>query len=194
MIEVVTFTSTLTHTGEHGVTAVLHRDVTDQLHHVYGLADTGTTEQTDLTALGERANQVDNLDAGFQQLVAASLLCIGRSSAVDGPALFFADRAGFVDGVTQDVHDATQSLLTDRYGDTGAGVDDVQATLEAFGRTHGDGTDNAVAQLLLDFQGGLGALNFQRVIDVRYHIARKFHVDNGADDLNDTSATHVWFL
>ncbi len=104
---------------------MLHRDVTDQLHHVYGLAYTGTTEQTDLTALGERADQVDNLDAGFQQLVAASLFGIGRRSAVDGPALFFADRAGFVDGVTQDVHDATQGLLADRYGDTGAGVDDV---------------------------------------------------------------------
>src|SRR5690606_39637949 len=126
-----------------------------------------------------QANQADNLDAGFQQLVAASLLSIGRSSAVDGPALFFADRAGVVDGVTQDVHDATQSLLTDRYGDTGAGVDDVQATLEAFGRTHGDGTVNTVAQLQLDLQGGLGASNFQRVIDVMYHIARTFHVTNG---------------
>src|SRR5690606_6595255 len=51
-----------------------------------------------------------------------------------------------------------------------------------------------VAQLLLDFQGGCRALYLQRVIDVRHLIARKFHVDDGADDLNDTSTTHVWFL
>ncbi len=113
---------------------------------------------------------------------------------MDAPLLFAGNRTGFVDGLAQDVHDAAQGAGTNRYLDGSAGVVDVEATLEAFGRTHGDGTDNAVAQLLLDFQGGLGALNFQRVIDVRYLIARKFHVDDGADDLNDTSATHVWFL
>ena len=194
MIEVVTFTSPLTHTGEHGVTAVLHRDVTDQFHHVYGLADTGATEQTDLTALGERADQIDYLDAGFQQLVAASLLGIARRRAVNAPALFFADGTGFVDRVAQHVHDPAQRGSAYRYGDGGAGVADVQTALEAFGRTHGNGTDDAVAQLLLDFQGGFSASHLQRVIDIRYQIARKFHVDNGADDLNDTSATHVWFL
>jgi hypothetical protein len=47
---------------------VLLGDVVDQLHHVDGLADAGATEQTDLAALGERADQVDNLDAGFEQI------------------------------------------------------------------------------------------------------------------------------
>ena len=42
-------------------------DVVDQFHHVDGLADAGAAEQTDLAALGERADQVDNLDAGFEQ-------------------------------------------------------------------------------------------------------------------------------
>src|SRR5690606_15084689 len=191
VVEVVTLTGTLAHTGKHGVTAVLDGDVADQLHHVHGLAHAGATEQADLAALGERADQVDHLDAGFQQLVAASLLSVGRSRTVDGPALFLADGTGFVDRVAQDVHDAAQGRLADRNGDAGAGVGDVQATLEAFGRTHGDGTNDAVAQLLLHFQGGFRAFNLQRVIDVRHLIARKFHVDNGADDLNDTSATHV---
>ncbi|MNF23365.1 hypothetical protein D3C84_39440 [compost metagenome] len=173
---------------------MFHGDVADQLHHVHGLADTGATEQTDLTALGERANQVHDLDAGFQQLVAAGLLRVGRGSAVDAPALFLADGAGFVDRVAEDVHDAAQGLLADRHGDAGTGVAHGQATLEAFGGTHGDGTNHAVAQLLLDFQGGLRAFDFQRVINARHLIAREFHVDNGADDLNDTSATHIWFL
>ncbi len=47
---------------------MLFRDVVDQFHHVYGFTNTGTTEQTNLTTLGKRANQVDNLDAGFQQV------------------------------------------------------------------------------------------------------------------------------
>src|SRR5690606_22042901 len=194
VVEVVPFTGTLAHTGEHGQTAVRLGDVVDQFRHVDGLTNTGTTEQTDFTALGKRADQVDDLDAGFQQLVAASLFGIARRRAVDAPQLVAGNRTGFVDGLAQDVHDAAQGADTDRNSNGGASVVHVQATLEAFGGTHGNGTDNAVVQLLLDFQGGFRANYFQRVINVRYLIARKFHVDNGADDLNDTSATHVWFL
>lgn len=38
---------------KHGITGVLDRDVTDQLHHVYGFTYARTAEQTDFTALGE---------------------------------------------------------------------------------------------------------------------------------------------
>src|SRR5690606_11866 len=74
VVEVVPFTGTLAHAGEHGQTAVRLGDVVDQFHHVHGLADTGTTEQAHLAALGERADQVDHLDAGFQPLIAAGLV------------------------------------------------------------------------------------------------------------------------
>ena len=190
VVEVVTLTSTLTHTCEHGITAVLDGDVTDQFHHVYGLADTGTTEQTDFTALGKRANQVDNLDASFQQVVAACLISERRRWTVNAPTLFGVDRTCFVDRVAEDVHDPPQGRFTDRYGDGCTGVDNVQTALQAFGGTHRNGTNYAVAQLLLNFQGSFRALYFQRVVDARYAVAWKFHVDHGADDLNDTSATH----
>src|SRR5574343_519384 len=68
VVEVVTFTGTLAHASKHGQAGVLLRDVVDQFHHVNGLADAGATEQADLAALCERANQVDNLDAGFEQV------------------------------------------------------------------------------------------------------------------------------
>ncbi|MCY1417664.1 hypothetical protein D9M71_332040 [compost metagenome] len=113
---------------------------------------------------------------------------------MDAPALFFADGTGFVDRVAQNVHDPAQGRLADRHGDGSTGAVHVQATLEAFGGTHRNGTNHAVAQLLLDFQGGFDALNLQGFVDFRHGIAREFHVDYGADDLNDTSATHVWFL
>src|SRR5690606_38795933 len=144
VVEVVTLTSTLTHTGEHGQTAVRLGDVVDQLHHVYGLADTGTTEQTNLAALGKRANQVDDLDAGFQQVVAARLISVARRRAVDAPLLVAGNRTSFVDRLAEDVHDAAQGAGTDRNLDGVAGVVDVQTALEAFGRTHRDGTNNAV--------------------------------------------------
>lgn len=113
---------------------------------------------------------------------------------MDAPALFFADGTGFVDRIAQYVHDPAQGRFTDRHGDGSTSAVHVQATLEAFGGTHRNGTNHAVAQLLLDFQGGFNALNLQGFIDARHGIAREFHVDHGADDLNDTSATHVWFL
>ena len=44
-----------------------------KFHHVYGFTNTGTTEQTNFTTLGERTNQVDYFDTGFKQLVGTAL-------------------------------------------------------------------------------------------------------------------------
>ncbi len=40
-----------------------------------------------------------------------------------------------------------------------AGIDDVQTALQAVGRAQRNGTHHAVAQLLLNFQGGFRALS-----------------------------------
>ena len=173
---------------------MLFRDVVDQFHHVYGFAYTGTTEQTNLTTLGERADQVDNLDAGFQQVGRRCLVGVARSLTVDTPTLFFTDLALLVNGTTQNVHDPAQSLGTNRYRDRLAGVFCFQATLQALGAAHGDGTNNAVAQLLLDFQSCFATFKQQCVVNAWHGVTWKFHVDNRANDLNDVSATHARFL
>ena len=69
MVEVVAFAGALAHTGKHGQAAVRLGNVVDQLHHVHGLAHTCTTKQADLAAFGERADQVNHLDAGLKQLL-----------------------------------------------------------------------------------------------------------------------------
>src|SRR5690606_30704010 len=117
IVEVVTLTGTPTNTGEYGKTGVLFRDVVDQFHHAYGFADAGTTEQANLTTLGERADQVDNLDTGLQQVGRRRLISVARSFAVNTPTLFFTDFALLVDGTTQNVHNPAQSLGTNRYRD-----------------------------------------------------------------------------
>ena len=68
VIEVVALARALADAGEHRQARVLLRDVVDELEHVDGLADAGAAEQPDLAALGERADQVDDLDAGLEQL------------------------------------------------------------------------------------------------------------------------------
>ncbi len=70
VVEVVAFAGALAHAGEHRQAGVLGGDVVDEFKHVDGLADAGAAEQADLAALGERANQVNDFDAGFQQVVA----------------------------------------------------------------------------------------------------------------------------
>jgi len=58
-IEIVPFARALAHAAEHGLTAVSLRDVVDQLHDDDGLADAGAAEETDLSALHERRDEVE---------------------------------------------------------------------------------------------------------------------------------------
>ncbi len=67
-IEIVAFARALAHAAEHRLTAVSLRDVVDQLHDDDGLADAGAAEETDLTTLHERRDQVDDLDARLEDL------------------------------------------------------------------------------------------------------------------------------
>src|SRR5690606_37316850 len=86
-------------------------DVVDQLQHVHGLAHAGAAEQADLPALGERADQVDNLDAGLEQLDRGREFVECGCFLVDRAALVGFDRAALVDGASQHVHDPISMLL-----------------------------------------------------------------------------------
>jgi peptide chain release factor 1 len=68
VIEVVAFAGALADAGQHRIAAVALGDVVDQLLHGHGLADAGAAEQADLAALGVGAEQVDDLDAGDEDL------------------------------------------------------------------------------------------------------------------------------
>src|SRR5690606_21624401 len=160
-------------------------DVVDEFHHVDGLADAGAAEQADLAALGERAHQVDDLDAGLKQLVGRGLLFVARRVAVDFPLGRRLDAAGLVDRATEDVHDAAQGALADRHRDALAGVVGHEVALQAVGRTERDGAHDAVAELLLHFKRDFGAFDLQCVVHLRHFAARELHVDDRADDLND---------
>src|SRR5439155_12444931 len=86
--EVVAFARAFTDTAEHGHTAVLQRDVVNQLHDDDGLADAGAAEESNLAALQVRLEQVDDLDAGLEHLHLSRLLLERRRVPVDRPALF----------------------------------------------------------------------------------------------------------
>ena len=66
--EVVALAAALADAGEHRVAAVLGGDVADQLLDDDRLADAGTAEDADLAAALERGDEVDDLDAGLEDL------------------------------------------------------------------------------------------------------------------------------
>ena len=72
VIEVVALAGALADAGEHRHAAMRLGDVVDQLHDDHGLADAGAAEQADLAALGVGRQQVDDLDAGDQDLALRS--------------------------------------------------------------------------------------------------------------------------
>ena len=69
------------------------------------LADTGTTEKTNLTTTGVGGEKVDDLDTGNEDLSGSGLLGELGSLGVDGELLLVLDGATLVNGLTSDVHD-----------------------------------------------------------------------------------------
>ncbi len=113
---------------------------------------------------------------------------------MDGCRQILVHGTTFVDGRAQHVHDATQRRLAHRHGDGVAGIGHHDAAAQAVGRTQRNSTHHAIAQLLLNFQRQCGAIELQRVIDLRHLVARKLHVHHGADTLNNFSLGLSHFL
>src|SRR5205814_10168140 len=67
-IEIVSLARALTDAAEHRLSAVSLGDVIDQLHDDDSLADAGATEESDLSTLYERRDQVNDLDPRLEDL------------------------------------------------------------------------------------------------------------------------------
>ena len=188
VIEVVAFAGALADAGEHRIAAVGLGDVVDQLLNEHRLADARAAEQTDLAALGVGREQVDNLDAGDQNLRFGRLIDIGRRRLMDGAARFHRDRTGLVDRFADHVHDAAERALADRHRDRIAGVDHFLAAHQTFGRVHCDAAHVVLAEMLGDLEHQAGAVvdRFERVED-RRQVAVELDVDDGADHLGDAA-------
>ena len=123
VIEVVALARALADARKHRQARILLGDVVDELEHVDGLADAGAAEQPHLAALGERHQQIDDLDAGDQQFLSAGLLLEASARAMDRPALACVLTSPRLScGCAEHVHDAPERALADRHRDRRAGV------------------------------------------------------------------------
>ncbi len=163
-------------------------DVVDQFLDDHGLADARAAEQAHLAALGVGREQVHHLDSGAEDLRFGRLFGIERRVGVDRARLRVRDGAGLVDRFAHHIDDAPERAVADRHRDRQAGVDDLLAAHEAFGRVHGDGADGRFAEMLgdLEHEALTLVLRLERVQD-RRQLIPELHVDDRADHLGDAS-------
>ena len=159
-----------------------------------GLADAGAAEQTDLAALGVGADQVDDLDAGLENLRGGLLLVKGRSRTVDGPALDVLRRGLLVDGLAQQVEHAAQALVTNGHLDRFAGVHGIRTADKAVGGRHGNAAHDVIANVLGNLNDQLFAVVFQfnGVQKGGQFTVPESDVQYRSHDLYDRSDVFVW--
>ena len=186
VIEIVALAGPLADTGEYRVTAMRLRDVVDEFHDQNGLADAGTTEQADLAALCVWRQQVDDLDAGNQNLGLRRLVDIFRCRTVDRVAFLRLHRLAFIHRLADHVQDPAKRFRADRNGDRCAGVGRISASDKTLGRVHRDRANRRFTEMLRDFENkALTAIvDLEGVLNGR-QMAFKLDIDNGADDLTD---------
>ena len=129
-VEIVTLTGTLSDTREERVSAVALGDVVDEFHDDDGLSDACTTERTNLAALGEGTDEIDDLDTGLEDLGLGVLIDERGRVTVDRKGLVGLNRATLVAGLAENVKDAAQNPLAHGHGDGLAKGTDGHASLE----------------------------------------------------------------
>jgi peptide chain release factor 1 len=130
VVQIVTLTSTFTDTAEDGVTTVSLGDVVNQFLNQDSLADTGTTEETNLTTTSVGGKKIDDLDTSLENFGSGGLVNEFGSLSVNGEELLGLDGTTLVDGLTNDVDDTAKDFLTDGNGDGSTSVNDLLATDE----------------------------------------------------------------
>ncbi|MGY4300298.1 hypothetical protein ACVWXN_008393 [Bradyrhizobium sp. i1.4.4] len=137
---------------------------------------------------GIRSKKIDDLDAGDENFSFGRLVGVARRFLVDGAETFGLDRAGFVDRLADDVHDAAERAVTHRNRDRLAGVGHFLAAHQTFGHVHRDRADGGLTEMLRNFQheADVAVPGFQR-IENGGQVALELHVDDGAHDLGDAT-------
>ncbi len=193
--EVVALARAFADAAEHRDTAVLQRDVVDQLLDDDGLADARAAEQADLAALQVRLDQVNDLDARLEHLQLGGLVRQHRGRPMDRPALLRVHGPiGEIHRAAEDVQHAAERFGADGHGDGPAQVERGHAALHPVGRLHGDRAHAVLAEVLLDLRDDVDlrlALakavgdHADGVVDGRQVPDLELDVDHGPDDGDD---------
>ena len=152
-VEVGALTGALADAAEHRRAAVRHREVVDELLDDDGLADARAAEQAGLAALDVGLEQVDDLDAGLEDLGGRLEVLVLGGLAVDRVVGLDLGHRLAVDRLAEHVPDAAERGRADRHHHRAAGVDGLHPALDAVGGRHRDGADDVALEVLLDLGG-----------------------------------------
>ena len=170
-------------------------NIVDELHDHHCFAHSGATEGAHLTSFEEGANQVDHLDTRGQDLRGCGLVHQRRSCAMNGITLVGLDGAAIIHRLACDIEDASHHSLADWHGDGGTAVGHFVATLETFGRGHGNGSNPVITQVLLDFQRegrrfSPDAVFHRQCVVNGWQLLSEFNIHHRANNLNDLAFVH----
>ena len=166
--------------------------VVDELLDEHRLAHAGAAEQAGLAAADVGLEQVDRLDAGLEDLGLGGELVEAGRRMVDGIVVLHLGHLVPVDRLAHDVPDAAERLLAHRHLHGSAGVDGLQAALQAVGGRHGHAADHVTGQLAFDLEHGVDVslrrvgIDDQGVVDAG-HPVLELDVHDRADDADDAS-------
>src|SRR5262249_34664113 len=148
----VSFPCALPDTCENRHSAMQLGDIMDKLHDDDGLADSGAAERAYLSSFHERANQVDDFDAGRQDLLGCRLIDQRWRKTMDRIIFVRFNRSALVDGSSRNVKHPPHDTISDRHVYRGAAIHNVKATFKTFGSGHGDCANQLVPEMLLHFE------------------------------------------
>ena len=174
---------------------MLFGNVVNQFHDQYRFANTGTAEQTDFTALCIRCNQVNDLNASFQNFSGSLLLIIRRRIAMNRPAFDIFRRRLIINRLTKQVKNTSQTLLTDWNRNRRTAVHSLGSAHQSIRTAHSNTANNIVANMLrnLDRQLFLAIFNFNSVQKLRQLAIFKSNIQYRSNNLNngtDASFSH----
>merc|ERR1719283_100651 len=135
-------------------------DVVNQFHNQYSFADTGASEETNLSSLGVGGEQIDNLDTSDENLLFDAHLLEGWSFGVNGLTLVGFNGAPLVDWVSDDIDDTAEGFGADGDHDGVSGISDHVSSDETLSTIHSNGSDGVFSQVLSDLQDELGGSFF----------------------------------
>ena len=161
-------------------------NIVDQLHNKNCFANTSTSEQTDLTTFCIRADQVNNLDTGLQDLSCRHLLLIGWCRTVDCPVLFRLWCRKIIYRITKKIKYSSKALFSNWNLDGFTSIYSLGSSYQTIGGIHGDTAYRIIPDLLSNLCCELCAfmINFDGIEKCRQLVMTKPDIQYRSDYLH----------
>ena len=132
VVQIISLARAFADTCEYRHATVELGDVINKFHDDHCLANAGSTKRANFSTLQERANQVDNLDPGGQQLRRRRLIHERWRRTVDRIVFFGFNGPPLIYRVSGHVEYAPHDAFADRHGNGNTIVPNREAAFQAF--------------------------------------------------------------